>query len=182
MKTFVERHAAKIRGTQSCFHRVVITGTLPDIAHAGAMAAYLTARHVRLFDYPQWAAPLRAEIRARAEQVACEAGLTIKFIQRKDFCKEARIKALLAERGDHPGLVHIFSAREPCPSFRRANVPYTLKENAFVEIDDWARAQTLADDFEVWRLHTALDGLARRCCPLLAHFRASYHWSVLQIE
>jgi hypothetical protein len=118
MKTFVERHAAKIRGTLSCFDRVVITGTLPDIAHAGAMAAYLTARQVRLFDYPQWAAPLREDIRAHAEQVAREAGLTIDFIQRKDFRKEARIKAILAERGDHPGPVHVFSAMEPCPSFR----------------------------------------------------------------
>jgi hypothetical protein len=118
MKSFVERHAAKIRGTLSCFDRVVITGTLPDIAHAGAMAAYLTAHHVRLFDYPQWAAPLREEIRSHVEQVAREAGLTIEFIQRKDFRKEARIKALLVARGDHPGLVHIFSAMEPCASFR----------------------------------------------------------------
>jgi hypothetical protein len=243
MKTFVERHAAKIRGTLSCFDRVVITGTLPDIAHAGAMAAYLTAHQVRLFDYPQWAAPLREEIRTHAEQVAREASLTIEFIQRKDFRKEARIKAILAERGDHPGLVHIFSAMEPCASFRpwhdklagrtmlkstegkclhyyfyfldpefglcylrvptwapfrlqfyfnghnwlaarlrRAKVAYTLVDNAFVEIADWARAQTLADEFEVWRLHTALDGFARRYCPILAHFRASYHWSVMQIE
>ena len=243
MKTFVERHAAKIRGTLSCFDRVVITGTLPDIAYAGAMATYLTARHVRLFDYPQWAAPLREEIRTHAEQVAREAGLTIEFIQRKDFRKEARIKALVAARGDHPGLVHIFSAMEPCPSFRpwhdklagrtllksteskclhyyfyfldpefglcylrvptwapfrlqfyfnghnwlaarlrRAKVAYTLVENAFVEIADWGRAQTLADDFAVWRLHTALARFARRYCPILAHFPAGYHWSVLQVE
>src|SRR5262245_31633986 len=118
MKAFLERHAAKIRGTLSCFDRVVIAGTLPDIAHAGAMAAYLTARQIRLFDFPQGAVPLREEIRTHAEQVAREAGLTIDFIQRKDFRKEARIKALLAERGEHPGLVHIFSAMEPCASFR----------------------------------------------------------------
>ena len=40
-----------------------------------------------------------------------------------------RIKAILAARGDHPGLVHIFSAMEPCPSFKpwhdkqRADLP-----------------------------------------------------------
>src|SRR5262245_3124848 len=118
MKTFLERHAAKIRGVLSCFDRVVITGTLPDIAHAGAMAAYLTERRIRLCDYPQWAAPLREEIRARAEQVAREASMAIEFIQRKDFRKEAHIRALLAERGEHPGLVHIFSAMEACPSYR----------------------------------------------------------------
>ena len=48
-----------------------------------------------------------------------EAGLEIEFIrQHKAFRKEARIKAILAERGDHPGLVHIFSAMEACASFR----------------------------------------------------------------
>jgi hypothetical protein len=29
-----------------------------------------------------------------------------------------RINEIIAERGDHPGLVHIFSAMEPCMSFR----------------------------------------------------------------
>lgn len=221
---------------------MVITGTLPDIAHAGAMAAYLTARQVRLFDYRQWAAPLREDIRAQAEHVARETGLTIDFIQRKDFRKEARIKALLAERGDQPGVVHIFSATEPCPSFRpwhdkltsrtllrptegkclhyyfyfldpefglcylrvppwapfrlqfyftghnwlaarlrRAKMTYTLVDNAFVEVADWERAQPLADEFEVWRLHTALGRFARQSArswptSALAITGASWGW------
>jgi hypothetical protein len=36
MTNFIERHAARIRGVPSCFDRVVITGTLPDICHSGA--------------------------------------------------------------------------------------------------------------------------------------------------
>jgi hypothetical protein len=118
MKTFVERHASKILGTLSCFDRVVITGTLPDICHAEAMAAHLRAKDVRLFDYPQFAMRFREEIRAHAEELARQNGLTIDFIRRRDFRKEERIKAIVAQRGDHPGLVHIFSAMEPCPSFR----------------------------------------------------------------
>jgi hypothetical protein len=97
---------------------VVITGTLPDICHAAAMARHLSGRGVRLFDYPRWAEPFRDELRAHAERLAAEHGRTIDFIQRKDFRKEERIKAILAERGQHPGLVHIFSAMEPCASFR----------------------------------------------------------------
>jgi len=98
---------------------VVLTGTLPDLCHAGAMAEYLGARDIRLFDYPHWAEPFRDELRAHAERLAQEAGLPIEFIRRlKDFRKEQRIKQLLATRGEHPGLVHIFSAMEPCPSFR----------------------------------------------------------------
>ena len=46
---FVERHQADIAGVISCFDRVVIAGTLPDIGHATAMAGYLGSHGVRLF-------------------------------------------------------------------------------------------------------------------------------------
>ena len=119
MTTFSERHADKIRGVLSCFDRVVLMGTLPDLCHAAAMSRYLGARDIRLFDYPRWAEPFRDQIRTHAEQVARDHGLTIEYIRRvKDFRKEERIKALLAQRGEHVGLVHIFSAMEPCPSYR----------------------------------------------------------------
>jgi len=118
MTPFIERHASNILGTLSCFDRVVITGTLPDICHAGAMARHLTTKGIRLFDYPQWAQPFREALREHAERLAQTHGLEIEFIRRNTFRKEQRIKAILAERGDHEGLVHIFSAMEPCPSFK----------------------------------------------------------------
>ena len=119
MNPFVERHQDSISSTLSCFDRVVITGTLPDICHPRAMAGFLDYHGIRLFDFPHWAEPLREEMRENAERVAAEAGLQIEFIRKlKAFRKEARIKEILAERGDHPGLVHIFSAMESCPSYR----------------------------------------------------------------
>jgi hypothetical protein len=119
MNPFVERHQSNIAGVLSCFDRVIITGTLPEIGHAEAMALHLSAQQVRLFDFPRWAEPLRDEIRAHAEQLAAEAGLEIEFIRSfRSFRKEERVKAILEERGDAPGLVHIFSAMESCPSYR----------------------------------------------------------------
>ena len=118
MKPFTDRHADKIVGTLSCFDRVIITGTFPDLCHAGAMMRYLGARGIRFFDYPRFWEPAREELRTHAERLAQEHGLEIEFIRRKDFRKEERIKAIVAQRGDHPGLVHIFSAMEPCASFR----------------------------------------------------------------
>jgi len=243
MSSFVDRHAAKIRGVLSCFDRVVITGTLPDICYAEAMARYLSAQGVRLFDYPRWAEPFRDELRAHAERLAATHGLTIDFIQRKDFRKEERIKAILAQRGQHPGLVHIFSAMEPCASFRpwhdkatgrtflksteakclhyyfyfidpelglcylrvptwapfrlqfyfnghfalarqldKAGIQYGLLETAFVDVADFTRAQALADGFPVRRLHRLLERFARQYCPVVRHFRAGYHWSLMQVE
>lgn len=119
MNTFVERHQDLIAGVISCFDRVIITGTLPDIGYAGALASYLSYRNIRLFDFPDWANDLREKLRNNAEQIAVEAGLQIEFIRKlKAFRKEERVKEILTERGDHPGLVHIFSAMEACNSFR----------------------------------------------------------------
>ena len=118
MSMLTERYASKIRGVLSCFDRVVITGTLPDICYADAMSSHLRSKGIRIFDYTQFAEPLRDEIRVRAEELAQKNGLEIEFIRKKDFRKEERIKKIIAQRGDHPGLVHIFSAMEPCPSFK----------------------------------------------------------------
>jgi hypothetical protein len=95
-----------------------MSGTFPEICHAQAMSAHLTSQGIRLFDYTQWASPLRDEIRQDAERVAAEAGLEIEFIRRRNFRKEDRIAEVVRKRGDHPGLVHIFSAMESCPSFK----------------------------------------------------------------
>lgn len=113
-----ERYAGKIRGVLSSWDRVVITGTIPQICHAGAMTRELHHLQIRIFDYARFAEPLRDELRANAERLAKEAGLEIEFIRRRNFRKEERVKKIVAERGDHPGLVHIFTAMEPCSSFR----------------------------------------------------------------
>ena len=119
LNPFVERYQDQIAGVLNCFDRVVITGTLPEICHAEAMGVFLSARGIRLFDYRRWAEPLRDELRHHAETLAAEAGLKIDFIaNHKALRKEQRIKAIIAERGEHPGLVHIFSAMETCASYR----------------------------------------------------------------
>ncbi len=93
MNPFVEQHHDEIANVLCCFDRVILTGTLPDICHAGAMASHLNYRGIRLFDYPQWAKPLCEEIRKNAEHTAAKAGIEIEFIRKlKTFRKEDRIQ------------------------------------------------------------------------------------------
>ena len=113
MNAFVEQHRDEISGVLSCFDRVVITGTLPDICHAGAMAGYLGGRGIRLFDYARWAEPLREAIPANAERLAAEAGLEIEFIRKlkgtnRGQCGLARPRVLA---GGSPAWVIV--SREP---------------------------------------------------------------------
>jgi hypothetical protein len=118
MNPFIERHQDNITRVLTCFDRVVVTGSLPHFGHADALARFLGFHGIKLFDFPRWAEPLRDELRHHADAIAVEAGLEIEFIrQHKTFRKKDRIKAILAERGDHPDLVHIFSVMEACSSF-----------------------------------------------------------------
>ncbi|MGH2411356.1 MAG: MarR family transcriptional regulator [Chloroflexota bacterium] len=118
MTLLTERYAEQIAGVVSCFDRLVIMGTLPGVCYAEGMAKYLRLQGIRLFDYPRFAEPLREEVRANAERLAAEHGLTIEFVRSAGaFRKEDRVQAVLAERGTAPGLVHIFSAMEPCTAF-----------------------------------------------------------------
>jgi hypothetical protein len=63
-----------------------------------------------------------------------------------------------------------------------AGVGYSMADNAFVRIDDWARAQELADALSPDQLHRALDRYAAQCCPVSDEFGQSYHWSLMQVE
>src|SRR5271169_1023545 len=119
MSTFVDRHQGVIHGVLGCYDRVVIQGTLPGICYAEGMTAILDSKKIRIFDYPRFAEPFRDAIRADAEKVAASAGVTIEFIRKiKGFRKEERIQKILAKRGNHPGLVHVFSAMETCTSYK----------------------------------------------------------------
>jgi DNA-binding transcriptional ArsR family regulator len=63
-----------------------------------------------------------------------------------------------------------------------ADIDYTLADNAFTRIDDFPRAQQLADNLSPDRLHRILDRYARQCCPVLDTFAERYHWSLTQVE
>jgi len=118
MPSLIERYATKIFGVLRCFDRILISGTLPGLCYADGMASYLRSKGIKLFDFPRFAEPLRDEIRENAERIAKEAGIVIEFIRTKaSFRKEDRVQKILSDRGYAPGLVHIFSAMEACPSF-----------------------------------------------------------------
>lgn len=113
-----EKYADDLHGVLNCYDRVIITGHVQRWCYAQGMTSYLYQHEIRIFDYTTFAQPLRGRVRENAEAIAKETGVQIEFIRRsKHFRKEKRIKRVLQERGDHPGLVHIFSAMESCPAY-----------------------------------------------------------------
>jgi hypothetical protein len=99
------------------------------------MTSFLYSQSIRIFDFPKFAEPLKEEVRENAERIAKENSVEIEFIRKiKAFRKEARIKEIIEKRGDHPGIVHIFSAMEACMSYK----PWHDKKtgNTFLKYDN----------------------------------------------
>ena len=239
----LERYRDRIAGILTCYDRIIITGTLPGACYAAGMTSYLNANHIRIFDYPRFAEPLRDRVRANAEAVAASANVTIQYIAKAHIRKEAVVADVIKTRGDHPGLVHIIAVMEACSSYSAwhdkrtgqtylrpkpgkclhyyfyfidaelglmyvrvptwcpfrlqvycnghswlarqltaAGIDYAMADNAFIRIDDWDRAQQLADSLSPDVLHRVLDYYAQLCCPVIDVFKQTYHWSLMQIE
>ena len=113
-----ERYRNALNGVLHCYDRIVITGNLDQFCYAQGMTQYLYQKGVRVFDYVQFAAPLREQIRANAEALAAAHKIKIEFVRKTDFRKENRIQQILKKRGHHPGLVQILSAMESCLTYR----------------------------------------------------------------
>ena len=243
MVSLTQRYDNRIAGVLSCYDRVVITGTLPTVCYAEGMTRFLYASGIRIFDFPELASTLRDHVRERAASVAAGAGVTIEHIAKSHIRKEDVVAKVLAQRGEHSGLVHVLSAMEACPAYRpwhdkqtgktflrpdtgkclhyyfyfmdaelglvylrvptwapfrlqfycnghswlarrltAEGIGFTAADNAFIRIDDWQRAQDLADSLSPDLLHRVLDRYATLCCPVLDVFGQSYHWSLMQVE
>lgn len=120
MLSLIDRHADQFAGVLSCLDRVLVRGTLLGMRFPGEVGKLLKDARIDTRDFPRWAKTHTASIRDCAEDIAREHGLEIEFIGKKDFRKEDRIADILRRRGDHPGLVHIFSAMESCREYRVA--------------------------------------------------------------
>ena len=88
------------------------------ICYAAGMTGYLNAKGIRVFDYPVFAKTLRDRVRDRAATLAAEAGITIEHIAKPHIRKEDVVARVLRQRGDRPGLVHVFSAMEACNTYK----------------------------------------------------------------
>jgi hypothetical protein len=114
-----ERYRDQIVGILSCYDRIIIQGTVPGWCYATGMTDYFYKHQIRIFDYPKWAERMREALRQNMERLAADNAMEIEFVRsRKNFRKENRVKEVLEKRGNHPGVVCILSAMEPCGSYK----------------------------------------------------------------
>jgi hypothetical protein len=64
----------------------------------------------------------------------------------------------------------------------KQGITYQMRDNAFLRISDWEKAQQLSDHIRVEDLHQVLDILANRYCPVIKKLHVTYRWSIMQVE
>jgi predicted transcriptional regulator len=118
MKAITEKYSKDVRCVLSCYDRILIDGTLPELSHAGGMTHYLYSKGVKIFDYVKFAEPLKDIIKQNAEQIAKDNNIEIEFVRNTSIRKEDLIKEKLLQKGNATGVIHILSALEICTSYQ----------------------------------------------------------------
>lgn len=118
MKLLTETYQNEISCVLSCFDRLILSGTLPEISYSQGMTRYMYDNGIKIFDYPKFAEPFKEAIRSNAERIAKEHGIEIEFIRKSGVRKESIISEKIEKLGNHPGIVHIISAMESCSTYK----------------------------------------------------------------
>jgi len=106
-------HQKEIIGVLYCYDRVLINATAGSFGYADGMRSFFNSQGYRIFDFANIFTPVTEQIKSNADKVARENGLEIEYIRKTNaFRKEDKIAAIIKERGNEEGLVHIFSALE----------------------------------------------------------------------
>jgi hypothetical protein len=183
MKTSVgllARYAKEIAGVVGCFDRLVVTGTLTEIAHPEAMDAFLYREGFRAFDIGLFAEPLRQRIRDNAVELAREAGIEIEYLARsKGLRKEDLVAKVLAERGDHPGLVHVLSVVETCTTFKPWRNPQAGKPGLRMQTGKCSTYYFYLIDPELGLMYVRVPTWLP--CRLQIYFNV-HHWLAAQLR
>jgi hypothetical protein len=113
----VTRYANQLVGSLRCFDRVILHGTLIDVAHPGALIVSMQKAGFKPRDLARFARPITTQVRDHIIGLARRHQVEIEMVIRKNFRQEDRVAAILKTRGTHPGLVHIFAVKESATVF-----------------------------------------------------------------
>jgi hypothetical protein len=111
------RYAEQVSGSLRCFDRVIMHGTLVDVAHPGALLVSMHAAGFKPRDLARFGQPITQKVRDHIIGLARQHSVEIEVVSRKNFRQEDRVAEILKQRGTHPGLVHVFVAKETAMVF-----------------------------------------------------------------
>lgn len=117
MKDFLDKHRDLIVGTLSCPDRIILKGYLRSLTYAEGMERFLSSRGVLIKDFGKFVEEHSDRVKLHAQQMATDARVPYEYLQGHER-KEQRARAIAGARRIREGLVCVFSALEPCQSFK----------------------------------------------------------------
>jgi hypothetical protein len=118
MMFITESHKADRLGQIAYYDRVVINGVNGVWGYDKGITSFFYRMKDKIFDFHKIFSPMTNQIMVNTESIAKENGIKIEFIRKASaFRKEDQIDEILAERGCHEGMVHIFSAIKRCRTY-----------------------------------------------------------------
>ncbi len=117
MQEFLSRYADKIIGVLSGFDRLVLRGTLRQLAYPEGLDRFLRYQHVLLKHFGSWAERLTEQVRTASEQVASTAHRPVIYLASSQVSKEQLAEKILREQPVDSGLIAVLSCVEPCMSY-----------------------------------------------------------------
>src|SRR6266436_3683245 len=113
----LSRYAGQLLGSLRCFDRMIMHGTLVDVAYPGALLVSMHAAGFKPRDLARFGQPITTKVRDHIIGLARQHYVEIQVVSRKNFRQEDRVAEILKTRGRHPGLVHIFVVKESATVF-----------------------------------------------------------------
>ena len=113
------RYVEELAGQLRCFDRVILHGTLIDVAHPGALLVSMQRAGFRPRDLTRFAQPITGQVREHIIGLAREHGVEIEMVVRKNFRQEDRVAEILKTRGRHPGLAFVLDKERIGMTFSR---------------------------------------------------------------
>jgi hypothetical protein len=118
MQSFLQRHAAEIKGVLSGFDRLRFRGTIRWLSSRKGMETFMATVGLWLKHFNDWAKTRTERIRQATERLAEAANRPVVYLASSQVSKEEKALEIAARDGIAQGLVTVLSCVEPCHSFR----------------------------------------------------------------
>lgn len=117
MHRFLSRHGSRIVGVLSGFDRLVLRGTLRNIAFVAGMEMSLSMRRVLLKDFSAYVQGATASLKAASLLQAERLGRPVIYLYSSATDKDALAREIAAKDGIRKGLIVVLQSVELCRSF-----------------------------------------------------------------
>jgi hypothetical protein len=118
VKTFVQNHRRDVIGVLNGFDRLVLRGTIRQLAHVEGMTSYLAARGILLKDFGAHCLQMSELMKNGLMGAVKQLGRPVEYLQSSTVRKEDVARELALRDGIGTGSIALLTCVEPCRSYK----------------------------------------------------------------